>query len=399
MTSFNRTSDDRPRQPGPRPFTGGSSAPTSRVLRPLAAARRQTAAPFAAIPGASATVEGPPSEPLTGFLPTEGAVAAFADSTMAPETSQENRREGAPSALTIEDLVPEGRPWFPQREPSDSSFDAADAPAVQPPVSDALVEIVDLCTTEAVTANNETVLGDNDPVAYSAVASGAVEADAVAHDVEGRDAVEADMVASDGPEADGAATAAYTAGSSEVDAVDLPDQGTEAANADFRVGEAPAEWDESHAALPEADSEIAHAEADSDLYGAYESFPWPEARVDPQETDTDFTKVAAFGELAGEPDATQSSAAPDQGRAVSWDTRAPAYDAPALTSLAAAPVDSASDLDALVRETAGAERAIEVLEAVARLVRSREIVVTVGAGASAGSVLASILASLLRESS
>jgi hypothetical protein len=62
-------------------------------------------------------------------------------------------------------------------------------------------------------------------------------------------------------------------------------------------------------------------------------------------------------------------------------------------------VDGLAALDALVHETQGAERAVEALEAVARMVRSREIVVSVGAGATPESVLASILASLLSHPS
>lgn len=62
------------------------------------------------------------------------------------------------------------------------------------------------------------------------------------------------------------------------------------------------------------------------------------------------------------------------------------------------PMD-ASGLEMLVRETRGEERAVEVLEAVARMVRSREIVVSVDAGAPPAAILASVLASLLSHPS
>lgn len=73
--------------------------------------------------------------------------------------------------------------------------------------------------------------------------------------------------------------------------------------------------------------------------------------------------------------------------------------APVLAARHTPPVDGLAALEALVSETQGAERAVEALEAVARMIRSREIVVSVGAGASAESVLASILASLLSHPS
>ena len=105
MTSFNRSPDDRQRKPGPRPFIGGSSAPTSRVLRPLATARRNTAAPFAAIPKELSIGEAPPSEePSVAVLSTPLAgLEAFTHAPEAPEATPQAANQSLASALTIND--------------------------------------------------------------------------------------------------------------------------------------------------------------------------------------------------------------------------------------------------------------------------------------------------------
>ncbi|MCC6319553.1 MAG: hypothetical protein IT361_17920 [Gemmatimonadaceae bacterium] len=118
-------------------------------------------------------------------------------------------------------------------------------------------------------------------------------------------------------------------------------------------------------------------------------------------------EVAASEPSSGSNDADHadwSAEAPDE----SWWPAPPDANAPARAANIpsypegvprSAAMDGLAGLEALVQETQGAERAVMVLEAVARMIRSREIVVSVGAGATAEAVLASILASLLSHPS
>jgi hypothetical protein len=62
-----------------------------------------------------------------------------------------------------------------------------------------------------------------------------------------------------------------------------------------------------------------------------------------------------------------------------------------------APIDGGDYFEAMAVETAARERAVEILDMVARSVRSGEIAIPANAGTTPASMLASILASLLRS--
>ena len=341
MAFFSGSSGDGRRPLGPRPFSGRDSTPKAPVLRPHSSARRNTAAPFPAIPdeaerhqqlnqpphNAVAVEPGSETAPLVAQSPAT-------DHIEAAERPQE--RAQTPSVLRVADIWGEPQVWTAEAV-TPVAEDAA-APS-EPDYSPVIEAEAPEAATEAYAPDSL----DGDLAAESLALTAPTELDDEAGDAAQPSEFElAPLAAADEP----------------------PAERWEARD------EASANW----ASPPILPAAAAYAETGTLEQGTA------------QETQEDRSDHASVASVPDDmwwtaPTESQSAAAPV----------VPVAD---WVPNDASTLDTA-DLQSLVTETEGAERAVEMLEAVARMVRSREIVVSVGAGASAESVLASILASLL----
>jgi hypothetical protein len=340
-STFSGSSGGERRPPVTRPFSGSSGGERAPVLRPASTTRRQTVAPFAAVDPEVHPDANPAASPPTGSME-------------APDTEEADASVDAvadPAQWLAS--VPHAVEPTPEDEAIMSTEAASDPAASVLRVEDLFGSVVDLSPPDA---------------------AGDPRSDA------------ADIIRGLGaPPPDVGSIPFFSDGAGEPG---MPE--------DASARDESAAYLESGNDWPFAEPEP--LEQDPAVEATF-GFPDPPLAADPAdpgqlafEADAGIESEAVTGlpvwdAPANAPDESWPPAAQEVAAAAEGDT---AFAAPGV-----ADVRGGVEPTVVGDEAWGPERAAEMLETVARMVRSREIVVSVMPGATAESVLASILASLL----
>lgn len=388
MSIFDNSSNDARR--GPRPFSGRPSSASRPALTPPRLTRRDTVAPFSAIEEQADSRAATPS----AAIDTTASVLRVADLTDQPAPTSAENVASASEALEA---------FF-----SDTNV-AETAPAVS---DEDVLDVADILTEESgppasmlVDESSPDVLSQDLVLETRAIESEAEVAGGAARDAgEVESAPPVSLDAADGE----LSTGEWIAISQDLEDV-IPANTLDAGHESTQfIADRFAEGMDT--AAGESPEEVAGAELGSRaaFVGTEPTGVEPTADHAAPETEWGITHelVGDFGGGSHHDDATplvqraegpgDPAAAPDE----SWwhaVANAPQYDEESADDLLPPPqpIDGRAALETLVRETDGAEHALEALEAVARMVRGGEIVVSVPPGASVESVMASLLAALL----
>ncbi|MBC7894623.1 MAG: hypothetical protein H7066_04375 [Cytophagaceae bacterium] len=404
MALFSGSSSGNRRPLGARPFSGRESSALAPALHPHGDTRRATAAPFQAI-AESHAVDVSVSLATPSALPVTSAVEVEPTAEFAPREAPLSNEMPvmAPSVLRVDDIRSEPFGWGsvtdmePVTEPEPvAAFEVTEA--VAEPVIEAAVEAPELAAEPTVVAEAlaAEVTADSDDEAPIAFAD-----ESAWHDAASLEPLEVEAATSEESPVSGwfANEAMHTGDEPEASWA-----GDDVSVADIPVS---APWTDLAETVeaPTLETEAIDETEVEDAVAAIVQVPDEPVEVVEAVAiiafDVDATEMTAGSEAITSDDAAMGETVPDE----SWwsapvESVAPvALEADVAPAPRTPPVDGLAALEALVHETQGAERAVEALEAVARMIRSREIVVSVGAGASAESVLASILASLLSHPS